>query len=290
MSIDNINATEHRIRTPQGELFVRDYAGDGAPFVLMHGFPDNHRIYDQLAPLLAKGGRRTIVFDFLGFGESDRVPGGPFSFAQQVGDLKAVADELGLERIIPVGHDASGPAALNFALDNPGRVESVCLLNCLYAAGPSTRVPELVALFATPSLTALAMAIFQSPEQFAWLLAFQQKVFRDALPAEIRDNFTAATVPIINDNFSGERSAAEAFAHLAAGLMEEVGKNTARLSRLATLKVPVSLIWGEYDPYLSTGVATDLMEHLPDATLHLVPGGHWVQLDRPEEVAKHMLG
>jgi haloalkane dehalogenase len=51
-----------------------------------------------------------VAFDFLGFGES---AGATYSFGQQLGDLKAVVDALGLEKIIPVAHDSSGSAAIN---------------------------------------------------------------------------------------------------------------------------------------------------------------------------------
>jgi pimeloyl-ACP methyl ester carboxylesterase len=59
---------------PRGEYRINacDYAGADPAFVLMHGFPDNLGIYDRLAPLLAGAGQRVIVFDFLGYGGSDR--------------------------------------------------------------------------------------------------------------------------------------------------------------------------------------------------------------------------
>jgi haloalkane dehalogenase len=80
--------TEHHVPTEQGSLYVRDYPGDGPAFVMMHGFPDNSHIYDRLIPHLVAGGRRTIVFDFLGFGGSDKPVGAAYSFAQQLGDLR----------------------------------------------------------------------------------------------------------------------------------------------------------------------------------------------------------
>ena len=113
--------TEHRIPHAGGNVYVRDFPGSGPAFVLLHGFPDNSHIYDDLIPHLTAAGRRTIAFDFLGFGASDKPEGAVYSFEQQLGDLEAVADALRLEKIIPVGHDAGGPAAVNFALRHPTR-------------------------------------------------------------------------------------------------------------------------------------------------------------------------
>ena len=45
--------TEHRVQHAGGKLYVRDFPGSGPAFVLLHGFPDNSRIYDELIPHLA---------------------------------------------------------------------------------------------------------------------------------------------------------------------------------------------------------------------------------------------
>lgn len=281
--------SEHRVPAAQGRVYVRNYAGQGDPMVLMHGFPDNQRIYEEVIPQLIAAGRRVIAFDFLGFGESDRPTGAIYDFRQQLDDLQSVADELALGQIIPVAHDASGPAAINFALANPARVSSIVLLNCLYAAGPSIRVPELVMLFATSSLRELSAALLKDDDQMRWILEFQQLRFAAALPVALRRQLETTTAQIINENLRGEKSSAAAFAQMAAQLLPEVRGNAARLSMLTAINVPVKIIWGEHDPYLNVGVARELLSHLPLASLDLVDAGHWLQLDQPEEVARLML-
>jgi haloalkane dehalogenase len=121
---------------------------------------------------------------------------------------------LRLGRIIPVGHDASGPTAINFALEYPESVSSLCLLNSFYAAGASVKIPELIGLFATPGLQALSAAVMENPEQFAWLLKFQQGVFQDALPESHRAHFAATLPRIINDNFGPGKNSAVAFTRM----------------------------------------------------------------------------
>src|SRR5271156_3866920 len=130
---DSQNATfpafaEHRVPRDRGDLYVRDFPGRGPAFVVLHGFPDNSHIYDVLIPLLVSAGRRTVAIDFLGFGASDKPEGAHYSFPQQLGDLEAVVEALGLGKIIPVGHDAGGPAAVNFALRHPDRTAAVTLM------------------------------------------------------------------------------------------------------------------------------------------------------------------
>ena len=142
--------------------------------MLLHGFPDNAHIYDDLIPHLALAWRRAISIDFLGFGGSDKPDGARYSFEQQLGDLEAVVEALGLEKIVPVGHDAGGPTAVNFALQHPERTAAVCLMNAFYSDAPGLRVPEFIGLFASKGLKSLTRHLLASPQEFAWLLAFQR--------------------------------------------------------------------------------------------------------------------
>jgi pimeloyl-ACP methyl ester carboxylesterase len=255
----------------------------------MHGFPDNLHIYDDLVPYLVAGGRRVVAFDFLGFGASEKPSGATYSFKQQLGDLEAIVETLGLDKIVPVAHDASGPAAVNFAIEHPDRVHSVCILNSLYAEAPTLKYPEFIELFATTNLKALTRAILQSPEQFAWVLNFQRTQFQAALPDNQKAYYASFLGPIIDNNFRVKPSSGPAFAQMTAELFEEVARNTTRLPKMEALDIPFKLIWGATDPYLNTGVAEDFQSHLKRPSLHVLPAGHWVQIDAPEQVARLML-
>jgi pimeloyl-ACP methyl ester carboxylesterase len=132
----------HRVAREQGTLYARDYNGTGPAFVLMHGFPDNLRIYDDLIPYLTAAGRRVVAFDFLGFGASDKPAAASYSFAQQLGDLSAVIQALGLGKVVLVPHDSSGIAAVNFAVGHPYNVDSLCILNSAYDNSPLNEGPR----------------------------------------------------------------------------------------------------------------------------------------------------
>jgi haloalkane dehalogenase len=171
--------TERYVSRDQGRVYTREYGGLGPAFVLMHGFPDNLHIWDDLIPYLVASGRRVVTFDFLGYGASDKLAGTTYSFSQQLGDLEAVVAALGLGKIVPVAHDSSGIASLDYALAHIDGVDSVIMLNSAYCEDSTVLWPEMITLFATQNMQALAMAIAQSPEQFGWLLKWQQKKFED---------------------------------------------------------------------------------------------------------------
>jgi pimeloyl-ACP methyl ester carboxylesterase len=280
---------EHHVPREEGKVYACDYKGAGPAFVLMHGFPDNLHIWDDLLPYLIASGRRVVTFDFLGFGASDKPAGAAYSFQQQLGDLEAVVEGLGLGKIVPVAHDSSGIASINYALAHPEGVDSIIMLNSAYAEDSSVLWPEMITLFATQSLHALAMAVAQSPEQFGWLLNWQKQKFQGALPETQRPHFEEFLGPLISKNFLDQPSSGPAFVQLAAQFFDAHIQNAKRLPELKTLDVPVKLIWGQFDPYITMAVAERRKSQLKRPSLTVVPAGHWLQIDEPQQVATVML-
>lgn len=281
--------TEHTVSRGSGHLHVRDYPGTGPAFVLLHGFPDNSRIYDELIPHLAAAGRRVVAFDFLGFGASDKPEGARYSFEQQLGDLETVADALGLDRIVPVGHDAGGPAAVNYGLQRPERTAAVCLMNAFYGSAPGLLVPEFIELFANKNLKALARHFLASPQQFGWLLNFQREQMQQGMQASQREHYDAFLGPIIDHNFRQRPGAGPAFAQMTHQLSDEIAANTARLTDFRRSNLPFVFIWGKADPYLHPSVADFMCAQAKNGSVHVVEAGHWPQVDDAGEVARLML-
>jgi haloalkane dehalogenase len=281
--------TEHRVPREQGSVYARDYDGTGPAFVLMHGFPDNLLIYDDLIPYLTAAGRRVVTFDFLGFGASDKLAGASYSFAQQLGDLSAVIQSLGLGKVVLVAHDSSGIAGINFAVEHPYKVASLCILNSAYDNSPLNIWPEMIVLFADPALKALALAIAQSPAQFGWLLDWQRLKFAEPLPADQKLHFEQFIAPVISDNFVLQPSSGPAFMQMGAQFYEELKRNSTRLPLVEALDLPVKVIWGEFDPYLGVAMGKERATHFKNGSFYPVPAGHWLQSDMPNRVAELML-
>ena len=140
--------TEHWVQRGPYSIYVREYSGTEPAVVLMHGFPDNLHLYDRLVPHLC--GRRLVLFDFLGWGRSDKPTPEDYAytFDNQKGELDEVIAQRGLSRPVLVGHDASGPAAINWALDHRDEIGGLVLLNTFYHLTPSLSAPEAIAIFA----------------------------------------------------------------------------------------------------------------------------------------------
>jgi pimeloyl-ACP methyl ester carboxylesterase len=100
-----------------------------------------------------------VLFDFLGWGSSDKPSGYPYTTDNQVGDLDAVITQLGLGQVVLVAHDASGPPAIDWALAYPARTAGLVLLNTYYCEMPTLRRPEAIWLFSTPVIRSVARPV-----------------------------------------------------------------------------------------------------------------------------------
>jgi pimeloyl-ACP methyl ester carboxylesterase len=279
-------AAESRMMSaPGGRLHVRDFPGVEPALVALHGFPDDSRIYDHIAPLLAP--RRVVAVDWLGYGRSDRIGPDSVDGARHGEELRAVLDSLELAPVGLVAHDASGPDAIDFALAEPGRVDQLILLNTYYGHAPALRLPEMIRLLADPALTPLADAMMDDPNQRLWLLAHTQRQF--GLDAADQRGVGFASIVA---QFFGDQAQPDALAAVRAwtsALFAALDRQDAHVAAgdLARLDMPVTLIFGGTDDYLSPGLAQHLAGLFPHADLHLVDNAsHWPQWDQPAIVAR----
>ena len=274
-----------QVPTTTGRLHVSDHAGEEPVLVLMHGFPDDSRIYSRLVPLLSP--RRAVTFDFLGYGSSDRPLAGALDRADHVHQLGAVLDGLGIETAVLVGHDASGPVAIDYALTAPYRVGQLILLNTYYGHAPALRLPEMIRLLADPDMTPLADAMLNDPDQRMWLLGHTARQFGGD-PLDPDSVGIAAIVPQFFGD-AGRPDALPAIRAWTAALFGDLDVQDRRIARgqLAGLDIPVGLVFGALDRYLSPDLAAHLASLFPRAGLRLVDGAsHWPQWDLPKAVSE----
>jgi haloalkane dehalogenase len=252
----------------------------------MHGFPDNLHLYDRLFSYLSPP-RRVIAFDFLGWGASDKPAGYAYTTSNQVGDIDAVITQLRLQQMILVAHDASGPPAIDWALDRSARVAGLVLLNTYYCDMPTLRAPEAIWLFSTPMVRNIARPVSELFGHLIFRRMYQWQVGKFFRDAEVRNQF----LPLLYQQFDAAPSARPAFFRLNEDLLPTIRAGTNMIPKLREFRRPVRIIFGDADPYLNKGVAQRFHELFPGSELFLVPGArHFVQMDEPEQVARLILG
>ena len=123
-------ATED-VETGRGRVHAR-IGGSGPPLLLLHGYPQTHLMWHAVAPALAE--RHTVVAaDLAGYGDTfrptpapDHAPHGKRAMARD--QVEAMA-ALGFDRFAVAGHDRGARVGYRMALDHPGRVERLAVLD-----------------------------------------------------------------------------------------------------------------------------------------------------------------
>jgi pimeloyl-ACP methyl ester carboxylesterase len=140
------------VRTPTLEIGYEEHGGaTGSPVILLHGFPDDVRAWDGVAPPLAAAGCRVLVPYLRGFGPTCLLDPAAPRMAQQAAigqDLLDFMDALGLGPVALAGYDWGGRAACIAAILAPGRVRALVTIggynvqNTLAPSPPASAVQE----------------------------------------------------------------------------------------------------------------------------------------------------
>ncbi|KAL4440422.1 hypothetical protein ABPG75_003423 [Micractinium tetrahymenae] len=121
----------HRFTLKGFEHTVRiEGPSSGSPVLLLHGFPDSHKLFDKQVPALVAAGHRVIVPDLLGFGDSAKPQEvEPYQLDSLVGIMVDLLDQLGIEQVAVVGHDWGSALAWHMAMSAPTRVSKLAALS-----------------------------------------------------------------------------------------------------------------------------------------------------------------
>ena len=123
--------TEARITTSGAEINLK-HGGTGPPLLLLHGYPQTHVIWQQIAPRLAQD-FHVICPDLRGYGDSSKPPSAPdhypYSKRAMARDMAEVMTSLGYGSFFVAGHDRGARVAHRMALDHPDRVTKACVMD-----------------------------------------------------------------------------------------------------------------------------------------------------------------
>jgi haloacetate dehalogenase len=121
----------------RGSVFAR-VRGSGPPLLLLHGYPETHLMWHGAAPSLAARGFTVVVADLPGYGASLRPEPaddhGPHGKRAMALDLVQAMASLGFDRFAVAGHDRGGRVAYRMALDHPGAVSALAVLDIVPTA------------------------------------------------------------------------------------------------------------------------------------------------------------
>ena len=254
----------------QGLVFDVTDAGpaDGTPVVLLHGFPQDRSSWDRISGRLHAAGMRTYAPDQRGYCAGARPPGtAAYRLEHLVGDVIALIDATGHDRVHLVGHDWGGGVAWLVAGNHPDRVASVTVLSTPHPAALSRALRTFDQL-----RRSWYMAAFQVPVLPERLVAagFRSVMVGSGLPSEDAERYAArlARPEALRGPISWYRA---------------MRSSTVRAHRVA---VPATYVWGSRDVALGRHAAELTREHVTGPYQFVeLDATHWLPETRPDECA-----
>ena len=230
----------------------------GAPILFLHGWPDSWFTFSRVLLSLPKA-LRAIAVDQRGFGGSDH-PASGYTFQELAADAIAVLDALEIEQAAIVGHSYGSFVAREVAITRPERVTALVLIGTGYST-------------ATRILEDLRAAVRELPDPIPESFAreFQASTAYRPLPPEFFDRIVVESLKIP--------------ARLWPVMIERLVQYDAT-ARLADLRAPTLLLWGDHDALFSRAEQDLFLEALPSALFKVYEEtGHCPNWERPDDVA-----
>lgn len=264
-------------------------AGDPArpPIIFLHGFPESHRTWAKQMAELARD-HYVIAPDQRGYARSSKPPRvSDYTPDKMVGDLFALMDELGLDRVTLAAHDWGGAIGWAAALSHPERVTRLIICNA-----PHPLIFQRTLIDDLPQRQASQ-----------YILAF-----RDGIEARIKENglewffdhsfmrhlqvstVSAADRAAYLDEWSQPGAITAMLNWYRAtpmqvpGMDEKPPRPAFLDAPFPILKMPTLIVWGVNDPALLPCQLDGLDALVADLTVARVDCGHFTPWEAPDAV------
>jgi haloalkane dehalogenase len=245
--------------------------GDGRPVLFMHGEPTWSFLWRKVMPAVQDAGFRCVAPDLPGFGRSDKPADvGWYSYDKHTALMAGLLEDLDLKDATIVVHDWGGPIGLRLAVEHPGRIERIVILDTGLFTGHQ-RMSE------------------------AWL-AFRDFVARtEDLPigflvkGACKHDPGEKVVAAYDAPFpsSASKAGARAFPLMIPHEPDAPGAAAGRqvLAALREDKRPTLMLWADSDPVLPVSTGEQFAAAIGRPSPHVIEGAsHFLQEDRGPEI------
>jgi pimeloyl-ACP methyl ester carboxylesterase len=260
------------------------HGGRGSPVLFIHGLGSSGYIEWRFNLEAASDTHRVYAPDLPGFGRSEK-PRARYGIPYFTRFIERYLEGRGLRSVAVVGASLGGRIALELALENPGLVRKLVLVNALGLGRPNVHmsyglvtIPRLGEAVMNVARDALQWAPSQIIRRVAGRLSGAshdlKRTMDDAYLANLRELYAA----------KGYHDAYLATVRSLVTPKAMFGGQHDVTTRLTELKMPVQLIWGADDPLFPVSHAVRAHSLIDHSRLAVIEGaGHTPQAERPEE-------
>ena len=232
--------------------------GTGKPLVLVHGYPLDHTIWNEVIPLL-NNDFDIITPDLRGFGQSNVVES-QYKISDMATDIAGLLDQLGVEKTAIAGHSMGGYISLAFARAYQERVTGLGLIASQALADTPERIQgryeaadEIIKSGVEPVAEAFSLKL--TPNQR--VQTFVKKLIAEQQPAGL------------------------------AGALKAMAERDDSSSVLSSLTFSVAIVHGNLDELIPIQRAQEIKAAVPHATLvELLEIGHMPMMEDPQSTAR----
>jgi pimeloyl-ACP methyl ester carboxylesterase len=245
-----------------GGTIYAELIGQGAPLVMIHGWPLDHRLFARQVGPLAES-LLVITYDRRGFGRSTAPPG----LSLELDDIDRLLDALDLESAHILGMSQGGRIALRYAATRPERVRSLILQGAVVDGLEFNEQPE-------EQIPVAEFAELAKAGQLEQVISRWRSHPMMHLPSS--DTDASALIDDILSDYTG--------IDLVSFDPDSYGFSTDVLERMSTFERPVMVVTGARETATRQAHAAELLRHLPDCKEVVLPkSGHLANLTEPVE-------
>ncbi|MBY4214447.1 alpha/beta hydrolase [Rhodococcus fascians] len=259
-------------------------AGSGPALVLLHGFPQTHYMWRDVARELMS--RFTVIVpDLRGYGASSKPAerdATTYSKRSMARDVVRVTESLGFERFGLVGHDRGALVGVRAALDHPSTVQYLGILDVLPTAdtwevlrGIDAKVAWHLYLMAQPAGLPEKMIGAVAAEFFgSFLDAWDPD--GSTFSAAVREHYIESSVGAVDSIVADYRATA------GIDLEMDLQDRAAGLQ----LSMPVGVISQDWGSQLGFDASSLWRAWAPDSTYEPIDAGHFMAEEKPDAIAE----
>ncbi len=260
------------------------HGGHGSPVLFIHGLGSSGYIEWRFNLETAASRHRVFAPDLPGFGRTEK-PRARYGIPYFTRFIQRYIQGRGLRSVAVVGTSMGGRIALELALEHPGLVNKLVLVNSLGLGRPKMRVSY--GLVTVPRVGEAMMRVARDALQWAPSDLIRRVAARySGATADLGRTMDDAYLDDLRELYAAEgyHNSYLATVRSLVTLRALFGGDYDMSGRLNELKLPVQLIWGADDPLFPLAHATQAHAMIERSRLAVIEGaGHTPQAERPEE-------